>query len=358
MMQNNRTYIIAEAGVNHNGQMDLARELVDQAAEVGADAVKFQIFQTAKIVHPMTPKANYQLQENDKETQHDLLQKLELRPEDYQELCERAKEKGIDFLSTPFDLESLDFLVSLGANIIKFSSGDLTYGPLLLRAAQLNKSVLISTGMATLEEIESALAVLYYGYTYPGETPKSFAHILECYNNSQTKTILEDKVVLFHCTSEYPAPFDEINLNALETMKQKFGLKVGYSDHSVGILVPILAVAKGATMIEKHFTLDKSLEGPDHSASIDPREFGEMVENIRLTEKILGSHDKKPSPSELKNKPLVRRGLYAAQDLKEGQILGKNDILSVRPESRLSPLSFWELTGKPCLKNVGSLESL
>lgn len=358
MIQSNQTYIIAEAGVNHNGQMDLARELVDQAAEIGADAVKFQIFQTAKIVHPMTPKANYQLQENDKQTQHDLLQKLELRPGDYRELCERAQKKGIDFLATPFDIDSLDALVSLGSNTIKFSSGDLTYGPLLLKAAQLNKSALISTGMATLDEIENALAVLSYGYTYPDKIPKSFAHILECYNNSSKKDILEDKVVLFHCTSEYPAPFDEINLNALETMQQKFGLKVGYSDHSMGILVPILAVAKGAMMIEKHFTLDKSLRGPDHAASLDPHEFAEMIENIRLTEKILGSHDKKPSSSELKNKPLVRRGLYAAQDLKKGQILVKEDILSVRPETRLSPMSFWEMTGKPCSKNLKGLDSL
>ena len=357
-MQNSKTYIIAEAGVNHNGCVKLAEELIIRAAEIGADAIKFQTFQTDKIVHPKTPQAEYQKKDSKSSNQHDLLKKLELSVEDFVYLKKVADQNNIQFLSTPFDIESLNFLNQLNVEYIKVSSGDLTFGPLLLKIAQNNKKALISTGMATIDEIRNALSVLAYGYKNVSSIPGSFNEIIEFCKGIDLKSFLFDKVVLFHCTSEYPAPFDEINLNVLETFKNEFGLSVGYSDHSLGFAVPNLAVAKGAQFIEKHFTLDNDFEGPDHKASLNVEDFEEMIKQIRFTESILGSFEKRTTASEQKNKLLVRRGIYAAQEISKNQLISEDDVICLRPASSFSPMQFWDVLETAAVKNYDKLDAL
>ncbi len=358
MMQNNKVYIIAEAGVNHNGDVELAKKLIINAATIGADAIKFQTFQTEKTVHPLTPKAKYQQKTNDFDNQYKLLKKLELSKGDFIYLKEIADQFNIQFLSTPFDIESLKFLIDLDVPYIKVSSGDLTYGPLLLKIAQSNKKVFVSTGMASIEEIWDALYVLAYGYSNPLTTPKSFMEIIEFSKIIDLKSVLFDKVILFHCTSEYPAPFDEINLNVFDTFKKEFNLRIGYSDHSMGIMVPNLAVAKGISVIEKHFTLDNELDGPDHKASLNIEQFAEMVKQIRLTESILGSYEKQPTSSENKNKPLVRRGIYAAHKISKNHIFSENDLICLRPDSGSSLMKFWDILGTVANRDFKILDPL
>jgi N-acetylneuraminate synthase len=358
MMQNNKTYIIAEAGVNHNGSVKLAEELIIQAAQIGADAIKFQTFQVDKIVHPSASMAEYQKKTCDDGGQYKLLKELELSKHEFIYLKKVADQNNIQFLSTPFDLESLKFLIDLNLPYVKVSSGDLTYGPLLLKIAQSNKKVLVSTGMATIDEIRNALYVLAYGYKNVSSIPKSFNEIVEFCKNCDLKSFLLDKVILFHCTSEYPAPFNEINLNVLDTFKSEFGLSMGYSDHSLGFIVPNLAIAKGAKFIEKHFTLDNDLEGPDHKASLNVEQFAEMINQIRLTESILGSYEKKTTVSEQKNKPLVRRGIYAAQKISKNQVISENDICCLRPASGSSSIQFWDMIGTVSAQDHEKLDSL
>lgn len=358
MMQNNKTYIIAEAGVNHNGNIKIAEELVIRAAQISADAIKFQTFKTDKIVHPLASQAEYQKKDNDKITQHQLLKGLELSKEEFVYLKKVADDNKIEFLSTPFDIESLEFLIDLDLPYIKVSSGDLTYGPLLLKIAQNNKKVLISTGMANLREIKDACKVLAYGYQNNAVIPKSFNEIEEFCQTIDLKGLLLEKLVIFHCTSEYPAPVNEINLNALDTLKQEFGLKVGYSDHSQGIVVPNLAVAKGASMIEKHFTLDNNLEGPDHKASLNVEQFAKMVEQIRLTETILGSDKKQTTASEEKNKSLVRRGIYSSRKISKGQLITSDDLICLRPVSVFSPMQYWDKVGVVADRDYEELSAL
>lgn len=357
-MQNKKTYIIAEAGVNHNGDMELAKELIRKAAKVGADAVKFQTFQADKIVHPLTPKAHYQKKNGEDSNQYQLLKSLELSKNDFLELKKTADQNNIQFLSTPFDIESLEFLIDLNLPYIKVSSGDLTYGPLLLKIAQHNKNVLISTGMANLEDIWNALYVLAYGYSHPTSSPKSFHEISDFSKNIDIKAILRNKVTIFHCTSEYPAPLDEINLNVLDTFKKEFGLDVGYSDHSLGTVVPPLAVAKGATFIEKHITLDNDLEGPDHKASLSVEQFDEMVKQIRLSESILGSFEKTLTPSEEKNKLLVRRGIYTITKINKDQQYSQSNLVCLRPEKDCSPMKIWDILGTTAERDLGALDPL
>ncbi len=353
-----RTYIIAEAGVNHNGNIDLARQLVDAAVKAGADAVKFQMFQTALLVHPKTPTAVYQQKQTGLAHQFDLIQKLELSSENFIELKMRAETQGIDFLTTPFDLESLNFLISLGVDTIKVSSGDLTYAPFLLRIAQQCKKVILSTGMSSLQEIREALCVLAYGFAYPGIQPKTYTEILNFAEGKNLGELLVDKVTILHCTSEYPAPFAEVNINALNELREQFGLPVGYSDHTSGTLVPVIAVAQGASIIEKHFTLDNTLVGPDHAASLDISSFAEMVKQIRLTEMILGDGKKRPMPSELMNKLLVRRGLYAARPIPKGTLISQDMLCCLRPEGKTSPTQNWDLIGSTAEKDIAAFEAL
>lgn len=354
----NQTYIIAEAGVNHNGSFDIAKELIEKSAHIGADAIKFQIFNADLLAHPDTKQADYQKIQSKTSTQHELLAGLALKKEEYIELKNIADQHKIQFLATPFDFESLGFLITLNVPYIKVSSGDLTHGPLLLKIAQNNQKVILSTGMGNLEEIRQALYILAYGYAHSTKQPKSFKEILDFCCSNNWRSFIQDKVVILHCTSEYPAPVDEINLNVLDTLHTEFSLTVGYSDHSTSLLVPCLAVSKGARVIEKHITLSNEMEGPDHKASLNIEDFAEQIRQIRLTEKILGSFEKVPTHSELKNKAVVRRGIYAACNIKKDQIIDENDLIYLRPEGLISPVHTWDIVGTPAKKNYETLDSL
>jgi len=305
-------YIIAEAGVNHNGSLDMALQLVDAAASTGADAVKFQTFRADRLVKRDAPKAEYQKQTTGTdESQYEMLQRLELPREAHFALLDRCAARGIDFLSTPFDEESLDFLADeLGLKTIKLGSGEVTNGPLLLRAARKGVSVILSTGMSTLGEVETALSCLAFGYTKVDESP-SLEAFLATYASDEGREALSRRVTLLHCTTEYPAPFEDVNLRSMLTMERAFALPVGYSDHTEGIAVSVAAVALGASVIEKHFTLDRALPGPDHRASLEPGKLAEMVRSVRQVESALGSGLKAPSPSERMNRKIVRKSLVA-----------------------------------------------
>lgn len=350
MLNAPHTYIIAEAGVNHNGNLDMAMQLVDVAAKARVDAIKFQTFKAEKLVSKTAVKAEYQVKTTgNNESQFELLKKLELDKEKHKILSEHCILRGIQFLSTPFDLESLDFLVSqLDLPFIKLSSGEITNAPLLLKATQSGKPVILSTGMSTLAEIEGALGVLAFGYLHSDHQIKPSIHGFQlAYCSEKGQKILAEKVVLLHCTTEYPAPFNEVNLRALETLQRVFKLPVGYSDHTQGISIPIAAVAQGAVVIEKHFTLDRNLPGPDHKASLEPKELKYMVESIREVEQALGSSMKIPSSTELKNKPIVRKSLVASQTIKEGELLTEKNLTTKRPGDGISPMHYWEWLGRP-----------
>lgn len=318
-----KTFIIAEAGVNHNGSLDLAFKLIDAAKEAGADAVKFQSFKTDKLVSTKAHKAEYQKQTtNSSESQYEMIKKLELSVDDHKKLIEYCNRIDIQFLSSPFDLESIDLLIELGLDIFKIPSGEITNLPYLRKIGKLNKNIILSTGMADLGEIEDALDVL-----------------------TENGTELKNITVL-HCNTEYPTPFEDVNLKAMLTIKKAFHVMVGYSDHTTGIEVPVAAVALGAQAIEKHFTLDKNMEGPDHKASLKPNELKQMVFAIRNIEKALGNGIKKPSNSELKNKPIARKSLIAIKDIKNGEIFTEENIGIKRPGNGISPMRWEEVIGK------------
>ncbi|MDB5866723.1 MAG: N-acetylneuraminate synthase [Betaproteobacteria bacterium] len=342
-----RVYVIAEAGVNHNGSLELALQLVDAAAAAGADAVKFQTFTADTLVSRSAPKAAYQIATtNEDESQHAMIRKLELAHADHAALVERCKVCGIDFLSTPFDPVSLDFLVhELGVERLKFSSGDLTNAPLLLRAARTGLPVILSTGMSVLGEVETALAVLAFGYTEPDRTP-SKADCALAYASAAGRDALRDKVTLLHCTTEYPAAYADINLNSMATLRNAFGLSTGYSDHSPGIAVPIAAIALGASVLEKHFTLDRSLPGPDHKASLDLDALSLMVEAVRQVELALGSAVKAPAACELANIPVARKSLVAAADIRKGDVFTAENLTVKRPGDGVSPVEYWDWLGR------------
>ena len=347
-----RTYIIAEAGVNHNGDISLAKELILAAADAGADAVKFQTFKAEKLASKKAPKADYQNKTTDsEESQLDMLRKLELPLDAYTELMALCEEKGIEFLSTPFVEDSLKFLVNeCQLKLMKIPSGEITNAPFLLAVARTKLPIIISTGMSTLGDIENALMVLSFGYLESGE-PLNKEAFLKAYLKANENGILHDKVKLLHCTTEYPAPFSEVNLSAMDTMRQAFGLEVGYSDHTEGIVIPMAAVARGAKIIEKHFTLDKSMPGPDHKASLDPDELKAMVTGIRQIEKAIGKGIKVPADSELSNISIVRKSLVASKPIQKGEIISKDNIAIKRPGNGKSPMSYWETPGKSVDKN-------
>lgn len=342
-MKTHHTYIIAEAGVNHNGSLDMAKMLVEVAAEAGADAVKFQTFKADKLVSRLAPKAEYQTKTTDvDESQHEMIRKLELDEHAHEILIEHCKVCGIEFLSTPFDLESVDLLAErFNLPCIKIPSGDINNASLLLKIAQTGKTTILSTGMSTLGEIEDALGVLAFGYLGKG-TP-SITAFRAAYCSAEGQLILHDKVTLLHCTTEYPAPLDEVNLKVMDTLRSAFGLQVGYSDHTEGIAVPIAAVARGAVVIEKHFTLDRTLPGPDHKASLEPGALKQMVEAIRVVEKVLGSGIKNPTPSEIKNINVARKSLVAACTIRAGESFTAENLGVKRPGNGLSPMQYWEL---------------
>lgn len=346
-MNHNHTYIIAEAGVNHNGSIEMAKELIDVAAEAGADAIKFQTFKAEKVISQHAPKAEYQKKATDEaESQLDMVKKLELDEDAHRSLVEHCRLKNIEFLSTPFDFESIDLLANkLNLKRIKIPSGEITNGPYLLRVAQTAKPVILSTGMSTLGEIEMALGVLAFGYLKKRARPTLRA-FQEAYCSQKGQKILKKNVSLLHCTTEYPAPFEEVNLRAMITMRKALDLPVGLSDHTQGIAIPIAAVALGATIIEKHFTLDRNLPGPDHKASLEPQELKEMVKCIRQVERALGTPCKGPAPSEWKNRMVARRSIVAARDIKKGEAFSEQNIECKRPGNGISPMNFWELVGK------------
>lgn len=349
-------YIIAEAGVNHNGSREMAFQLVDVAVKAGADAVKFQTFCAENLVTKSAQKANYQKQTiSGDESQFSMLKRLELTHDTHHDLVNYCQENSIDFLSTAFDSESLNFLVKdIGLKRLKIPSGEITNGPLLLEHAFTGCELILSTGMATLEEIEDALAVMAFGFLNANSTridPSSVA-FQEAFLSEEGRRLLKERVTLLHCTTEYPAPINEINLNAMLTMHKVFGLKIGYSDHSEGISVPTAATVLGATLIEKHFTLDKSLPGPDHMASLEPDELKSMVDAIRAVEAALGNGTKRPTPSELKNRYIVRKSLVANREIRKGEKFDENNIAVKRPGTGISPMRYWDLLGEKASTNL------
>ncbi|MDD5211959.1 MAG: N-acetylneuraminate synthase [Sulfuricurvum sp.] len=326
-------FIIAEAGVNHNGSLELAKELIDIAADAGADAVKFQTFRADKLVSKTAQKAEYQKQTTDvAETQYEMIKKLELDEAAHHELIAYCKTKNILFLSTPFDHKSIDLLDCLGMEIFKIPSGEITNLPYLRHIGSLSKEVILSTGMADLGEIEDALDIL----TISG-TPK-------------------ERITVLHATTEYPCPIEDVNLKSMQTIGSAFGVKVGYSDHTNGIEVPIAAVAMGASVIEKHFTLDKMMKGPDHKASLEPDELNTMVHAIRNIEKALGDGIKKPSKSEIKNILIARKSVVASRPITKGELLSTENITVKRPGNGISPMRFDEIIGTTALKDYNEDE--
>ena len=352
---NNHTYIIAEAGVNHNGSSDMAFELVDAAAEAGADAVKFQTFKAEKLVSKSAAKAQYQQQTTEAdESQYEMLKLLELAHKTHYELISYCNKKGIEFLSTAFDMDSLRFLTyDLGLTRLKLPSGEITNGPLILAHALSGCDLIISTGMATLGEVEQALSIIAFGMTQDGKLKEkpTQADFQEAYLSENGQRLLNEKVTLLHCTTEYPAPLQDINLNAMITMRNAFGLNVGYSDHSEGIVVPLIAVSLGAKIIEKHLTLNREMLGPDHKASINPHQFKNMVNQIKITEKMLGNGKKIPTKNELKNKPFARKSLVAKIDIKKGEKFSEKNLTTKRPARGISPMRFNSYLKKKANKN-------
>ncbi|TYZ24516.1 N-acetylneuraminate synthase [Selenomonas ruminis] len=327
--------------------MELARRLVRAGAEAGVDAVKFQTFRPEKLVTQSAEKAAYQKVTTGKqESQLEMLQKLTLLDKDYVELQQLCQDCGVDFISTSFDSESLHFLTNgLDMPFIKVTSREITNAPFLLEIAQTQKPIVLSTGMATLGEIEQALAVLAYGYLHE-DFPADFQVVQQAYVSVDGQDILREKVQLLHCTTQYPAPPSQANLKAMETMAQAFGLSVGYSDHTEGITIPVAAVARVAVIIEKHFTLDKDMPGPDHKASLEPNELKAMVQAIRTVEQSIGTGIKIPAADEVPNIPIVRKSLVAAKNIEAGEIFTLDNLTVKRAGRGISPMDIWYILGE------------
>jgi len=318
----NKVFIIAEAGVNHNGSVDLAKQLIDVAVDSGADAVKFQTFKAENLVSKNAQKADYQKQTTDaSESQFDMIKKLELDVDTHKELIAYCQEKDIMFLSTPFDHESIDLLSGLGLQIFKIPSGEITNLPYLRHIGSLGKRVVLSTGISNLGEVKDALNILI---------------------NAGTS---KDNITVLHANTMYPTPMEDVNLNAMLTIQREFGVDIGYSDHTLGIEVDIAAVAMGASIIEKHFTLDNAMEGPDHKASLEPEELKAMVSAIRNIEKALGSNEKILSPSEEVNINIARKSIVASRPVRKGELLSADNITTKRPGTGLSPMKWDEIVG-------------
>jgi len=317
--EDERCFIIAEAGVNHNGSVELAKKLIDAAKNAGADAVKFQTFKAEEIVTLRSKKADYQNRAKEK-TQYDMLSALELSFDEFQELKKYCDNKDIEFISTPYDIKSVEFLNQLGVNRFKVASADLINRPLIEAIAKTKKQIILSTGMATLGEIERTISLI---------------------NDFGNKDI-----ILLHCTAGYPTPYDQVNMNVLHTLKKAFGLTVGYSDHTLGIEIPIMAVSMGAKVIEKHFTLDRRMEGPDHFISLEPNEFKKMVEAIRNVEKAFGNRKKQITNEEKKNIFFMRRSIHASKDMEQGEMIKKNNIKITRPFDGIEPWFLNIILGK------------
>jgi len=319
-----KVLIIAEAGVNHNGSLEIAKRLVDEASSAGVDIIKFQTFKAEKLVSKAAKQAEYQKKNigNGEETQYAMLKKLELSNEQHEELITYCNLKNIRFFSTAFDMDSIDYLHSLNLGLWKIPSGEITNYPYLKKIASYKEPIILSTGMCELTDIENAINVLV------------------------TNGVSKDTITVLHCNTEYPTPMKDVNLKAMLEIKEKFGVKIGYSDHTEGIEVPIAAVALGATVIEKHFTLDKNMEGPDHKASLEPSELKAMVKSIRNIEQALGTGHKTISESERKNIEIARKSIVAAKDIKEGEIFTEENLTVKRPGNGISPMEWENIIGK------------
>lgn len=327
------TLIIAEAGVNHNGSLELAKSLVEEAAFAGADIVKFQTFKATKLVTNSAPKAEYQIKNSgESESQYEMIKRLEMTDHMHTELMDHCKSVGIQFLSTGFDIESNQYLSDLNVPFFKVPSGELTNLPYLTHLSRLGKEIILSTGMANLSDIEAAIDIL------------------------EKTGMSRDRVTVLHCTTEYPTPMEDVNLLAMQSISKAFGVRVGYSDHTPGIEISIAAVALGATVIEKHFTLDRTLLGPDHRASLEPDELKAMVQGIRNIEKALGDGIKRPSPSELKNKPIARKSIVAARPIKVGEVFSEDNLITKRPGTGISPMRWNEIIGRTAKRNFSEDE--
>lgn len=316
-----RTYIIAEAGVNHNGSVELALKLVDEAKKAGADCIKFQTFKANQLVSKYASMAEYQKNNTGNSTsQLDMLTKLELTYDSFIKISKHCEQSGIDFMSTAFDFESIDFLSHINMKYWKIPSGEINNLPYIEKIAKLNKSIILSTGMSTMIDIQNAINII--------------------------REFNDKSIVILHCTTEYPAPIDDINLNSMLSIKNRFNVDVGYSDHTEGITVPIVAVAMGAVVIEKHFTLDKNMYGPDHKASLNPTQLKDMIDNIRLVERAFGNGVKQPSPSEIKNIEIARKSIVALKPIKKGDEFTVHNITTKRPGFGISPMRWYEVLGK------------
>jgi len=355
-MIQNKTYVIAEAGVNHNGDIELAKQLIDVAVDAGADAVKFQTFKADLLVTKDTPKADYQAHNTGLDDgQYTMLKGLELSESDHYVLHQYCKDKGIAFMSTPFDVASLHFLSQFQMPFLKVPSGEITNALLLWHAARSGMPIILSTGMATLADIEFALAVILFGRTNekaPDSTEDILRYRSEAYNNGVTL----DQVTLLHCTTEYPTPLSDVNLRAMHHLQQSFGLPVGYSDHSQSLLVPAAAVAAGAVCIEKHFTLSRKMQGPDHAASMEPEQLKQMIQMIRETELVLGRALKYPQPAEFETQKIARQRLVAKTSIKNGEIFTLQNLTTARSPRGLSASEFWTLLGQAAVTDYDVME--
>lgn len=346
----NNVYFIAEAGVNHNGSVELAKELIEAAKNAGASAIKFQTFITEELVTPSAKQAKYQTENTKEQSQFEMLKSLELSFSDFYELQQYARQVGIDFLSTPFDLKSASFLVDdLNMELIKISSGDLTNLPLLFHVAKSKVKMIVSTGMSTEDEIEKALITIAYGLD---ENPIfEWEKAVQFFETDKSKQLLREFVTLLHCTSEYPTPYKNVQLASIDYLKKKTQLNIGLSDHSKDSLVSIVAVSRGVNVIEKHFTLDKTLPGPDHVASLNPEELSNLIEMIHQIPIIIGEDKKMPTEEELKTKQVVQKSLVANKVISQGELFTMENTTIKRPGNGMSPNLFWTLLGREASKD-------
>ena len=356
MMQHHKTFLIAEAGVNHNGSIELAKKLIDAAVMAGADAVKFQSFVASSIVTAGASKAEYQITNTgSKESQLEMLKKLELSHSQQRELHQYCQRSGIQFLSTPFDTASLNFLTAdLGLETIKVGSGELTNAPFLFEVARLAKNIILSTGMSTIDEVADALGVIAFVMT-DSKNP-SVSSFKSALASSEGRKAVTSKVTLLHCTTDYPTVPSDVNLQAMSTLREKFDCQVGFSDHSVGIHLAVAAVAMGATVIEKHLTIDRDLPGPDHKASLEPSEFKNLVDQVRDLENAFGDGIKRPTEVELKNKKIARRSLVALKAIKTGDVFTSENVSIKRPGTGRSPFEYWSLLGTKATSDIAENE--
>lgn len=351
-------FIIAEAGVNHNGSLDRALALVDVAAQCGADAVKFQTFKADRLATPRAAKARYQAVNTRVEgSQLEMLRTLELSATDHRALAQRCVERGISFMSTAFDAQSLALLATFDMPAIKIPSGDITCAPLLLQAARLGRPLIVSTGMSTLGEIEQALGVIAFGFIRDRE-PAGEADFVAAYASDAGREALARQVTLLHCVTQYPAPPESVNLRAMATMAAAFGLPVGYSDHTLGIEVAIAAVACGASVIEKHFTLDRTLPGPDHVASLEPAELAQLVASVRNVSRALGAAVKTPVAAEMENRLIARRSIVASRAIRSGEVFTADMFATKRPAHGISPMRIWDMVGGTATRDYDVDESI